>query len=157
MAKLKEGIKAPAFSATAHCGEKISLKSFLGKKNVVLYFYPKDNTPGCTVEACGFAKANKKIENQDTVVIGVSPDSTASHNKFIDKFKLPFILISDEDKAVCKAYGVWAKKKLYGREYMGVLRQTFVIGKKGNIEKIYETVKPDGHAEEVLEFIKTLG
>lgn len=154
MPVLEEGKKAPAFQGVAHNGKKVALKDFLGKKRIVLYFYPKDNTPGCTVEACGFAKANKKIEAEKAVVIGVSPDSIDSHNKFIDKFKLPFLLLADEKKEICKKYKVWVKKNMYGRSYMGVARKTFIIGKDGKIEKVYEKVKPDGHEKEVLEFLK---
>jgi len=153
MAALKVGDKAPDFGLPASNGEKISPKDFKGKKRVVLYFYPKDDTPGCTVEACGFRDKLKPIEGKDAVVLGVSPDNNASHNKFIEKFKLPFPLLSDEDKTVCKAYGVWVKKSMYGKEYMGVARTTFVIGKDGKIEKIYEKVKPEGHNEEILEFL----
>lgn len=142
---LKEGSKAPVFGA---------LKDFAGKKSVVLYFYPKDDTPGCTVEACAFRDSIKKVESLDAVVLGVSPDGAASHNKFIEKFKLPFVLVSDEDKKVCQAYGVWVEKSMYGRKYMGVARTTFIIGKDGKIEKIFEKVKPEGHAEQVLEFLK---
>jgi len=156
MAKLKEGKKAPAFTLTANNGEKVSLKDFAGKKKVVLYFYPKDDTPGCTVEACGFRDTVKKIESEDAVVLGVSPDGIDKHNKFIEKFKLPFLLLSDEDKKVCKAYGVWVKKSMYGREYMGVARTTFIINEDGKIIKIYEKVKPEGHAQEVLEQLKSI-
>lgn len=148
---LKEGMKAPDFSLMSNEGKTVSLSSFKGKQRVVLYFYPKDDTPGCTVEACEFRDNIKKLDAKDTVVLGVSPDNTASHNKFIDKFKLPFLLLSDEDKKVCAAYGVWVKKSMYGKEYMGVARTTFIIGKDGTLEKIYEKVKPEGHAGEVLE------
>lgn len=151
---LKEGMKAPDFKVTASNGKEVSLSDFKGKKRVVLYFYPKDNTPGCTVEACAFRDTNKSLEKVDAVVLGVSPDSVKSHNSFIDKFKLPFILLSDEEKEICKAYKVWVKKSMYGREYMGVARSTFIIGKDSKIEKIYEKVKPEGHAEEVLDFLK---
>ena len=151
---MKEGDKAPEFSLAASDGKNVSLKDFKGKAKVVLYFYPKDDTPGCTVEACGFRDSVKAIQKTDTVVLGISPDGVNSHQKFVEKFKLPFILLSDEDKKVCGAYGVWVKKSMYGREYMGVARTTFVIGKDGKIEKIYEKVKPDGHAEEILEFLK---
>ena len=150
MPNLKEGDKAPEFSLPSNQGGDVSLKDFRGRKRVILYFYPKDDTPGCTVEACSFRDNAKKIESKDAVVLGVSPDDAASHNKFIDKFKLPFILLSDADKKVCQLYGVWVKKSMYGKEYMGVARTTFVIGKDGKIEKIYEKVKPEGHAEEVL-------
>ena len=151
---LKEGGKAPEFKLPASNGKEVSLKDYRGKARVILYFYPKDDTPGCTVEACGFRDTVKVIEKQDAVVLGVSPDGAASHNKFIEKFKLPFILLSDEDKKVCEAYGVWVKKSMVGREYMGVARTTVIIGKDGNIEKIYEKVKPEGHAAEVLDFLK---
>ena len=150
---LKEGDAAPEFNLPAHHGQKVQLKDFKGKKRVVLYFYPKDDTPGCTVEACGFRDKFSAIEAKDAIVLGVSPDGTTSHNKFIEKFKLPFLLLSDEDKKTCKDYGVWIKKRLYGREYMGVERTTFIIGKEGKIEKIYSKVKPDGHNDEILAFL----
>lgn len=155
MPQLKEGQKAPAFTALASNGKEVSLKDFAGKKKVVLYFYPKDDTPGCTVEACEFRDAVKKIESEDAIVLGVSPDGVGSHNKFIEKFKLPFLLLSDEDKKICQAYGVWVKKSMYGREYMGVARSTFIIGEDGKIRKIFEKVKPNGHAGEVLEALKS--
>ena len=153
-AVLKEGAKAPDFLLQASNGKPVALKDFKGKQRVVLYFYPKDDTPGCTVEACAFRDSVKKIESQDAVVLGVSPDGVDSHNKFIEKFKLPFLLLADEDKKVCQAYGVWVKKSMYGKEYMGVARTTFVIGKDGKIEKIFEKVKPEGHAEEILAFLR---
>ena len=149
---LKEGQKAPDFKLQANTGETVSLSGLKGKR-VVIYFYPKDDTPGCTVEACGFRDNIKKIEYKDAVVLGVSPDSVDSHNKFIDKFKLPFILLSDTDKELCKAYGVWGEKSFMGRKYLGVFRTTFIIGKDGAVEKIYEKVKPEGHHDEVLEFL----
>ncbi len=155
MSNLSEGSKAPDFTAASSDGKQVSLKDFKDKQRVVLYFYPKDDTPGCTVEACGFRDGIKKIEKKDAVVLGVSPDSVASHNKFIEKFKLPFILLADEDKKICQAYGVWVKKSMYGKEYMGVQRSTFIIGKDGRIEKIYEKVKPDVHADEVFEHLNT--
>jgi len=151
---LKEGDKAPEFSLPASNGKTVTLKDFKGKQRIVLYFYPKDDTPGCTVEACGFRDKAKAIESQDTIVLGVSPDGIDSHNKFIEKFKLPFLLLADEDKKTCQAYGVWVKKNMYGKEYMGVARTTFVISKDGKLEKIYEKVKPDGHNDEILEFLK---
>lgn len=151
---LTEGNKAPDFKALASNGKEVGLKDFAGKKRIVLYFYPKDDTPGCTKEACEFRDNVKSIEKIDAVVLGVSPDNVESHNKFIQKFKLPFLLLSDEDKAISKAYAVWIKKSMYGREYMGVARTTFIIGKDGKIEKIFEKVKPEGHAEEVLEYLK---
>ncbi len=155
MAELKEGQKAPDFKVPASNGKEISLKEYAGKKRVVLYFYPKDDTPGCTVQACGFRDEFKKIEAQNAVVLGVSPDAVESHNKFIDKFKLPFILLSDTEKKISNDYGVWVKKSMYGKEYMGVARTTFIVGKDGKIEKIYPKVKPEGHSQEILEYLKT--
>jgi len=156
MAALKEGAKAPAFKLPASNGKDIALKDYEGEQNVVLYFYPKDDTPGCTVEACGFRDKIKAIGSTKTVVLGVSPDGVPSHNKFIEKFNLPFTLLSDESKKMLQDYGVWVKKNMYGKEYMGVARKTFIIGKDGKVKKIYEKVKPDGHNDEVLEFLKTL-
>lgn len=147
---LKPGDKAPDFSLTADSGEKISLKDLRGKK-VVLYFYPKDMTSGCTQEACDFRDSIKKFEKKNTVVIGVSPDDTKSHNKFKDKYELPFTLLSDETKTMLNDYGVWQEKSMYGRKYMGVVRTTFIIDEKGKIEKIYEKVKVPGHIEEILQ------
>lgn len=146
---LKIGDKVPDFSLTADSGEKISLKDLRGKK-VVLYFYPKDMTSGCTQEACDFRDSIKKFERKNTVVIGVSPDDTKSHNKFKDKYELPFTLLSDETKTMLNDYGVWQEKSMYGRKYMGVVRTTFIIDEKGIIEKIYEKVKVPGHIEELL-------
>ncbi len=154
MSNIREGVQAPEFKLPASNGKEISLKDYKGKNRVILYFYPKDDTPGCTVEACEFRDTVKKIEKIDAVVLGISPDGVKSHNKFIEKFKLPFLLLSDEDKKVCKDYGVWVKKSMYGREYMGVARTTVIIGKDGKIEKLFEKVKPEGHAGEVLEFLK---
>ena len=155
MTKPKENEKAPDFDLPASDGRNISLKNLRGKK-VVLYFYPKDDTPGCTVEACGFRDAIKDIEKQDAVVLGVSPDGGDSHQKFVRKFNLPFILLSDEAKKTCLDYGVWVQKSLYGRAYMGVERTTFVIDGQGKIVKIFEKAKPQGHEREVLEILKTL-
>ncbi|MDP3921004.1 MAG: thioredoxin-dependent thiol peroxidase [Candidatus Omnitrophota bacterium] len=155
MAKLKEGVKAPQFNLQSSNGEKVALKDFKGKKRVVLYFYPKDNTPGCTVEACEFRDDRSKIEKAGAVILGVSPDGLSDHEKFVKKFKLPFLLLSDENKKICRAYGVWVKKSMYGRSYMGVARSTFVIGKKGKIEKIYSKVKPEGHSDEILDFLRS--
>ena len=151
MAKLNVGDVAPDFKVPASNGKDISLKDYRGKKRVVLYFYPKDDTPGCTTEACGFRDRMKAVGDLDAVVLGVSPDGIKSHDRFIEKFKLPFVLLADEKKEICRKYGVWVMKKLYGREYMGVQRSTFIIGKNGQIEKIYEHVKPDEHPEEVLQ------
>ncbi len=150
---LKEGAKAPIFTLQSNEGKTVSLAEFKGKQRVVLYFYPKDDTPGCTVEACEFRDNIQKIQGMDAVVLGISPDGVDSHNKFIQKFKLPFLLLADEDKKVCNDYGVWVKKSMYGKEYMGVARTTVLIGKDGRIEKLYEKVKPEGHAAEVLEFL----
>ena len=152
----KDGDKAPEVKLPDQNGKEISLSDFKGKSNVVLYFYPKDDTPGCTVQACGFRDGLKKIENVNATVLGVSPDSPKSHTKFVEKFKLPFTLLADEDKKACNAYGVWVKKSMYGKDYMGVARTTFIIGKDGLIKKVYEKVKPEGHTEEVLEFLKSL-
>jgi len=152
MPKLKEGMKAPELGIPDASGKVFKLVDFKGKR-AILYFYPKDGTPGCTVEACGFRDGFDAIKKTGAVIIGVSPDSPASHARFVEKQHLPFLLLSDENKEVCKRYGVWAKKKLYGREFMGVLRQTFIIGKTGKIEKIYEKVSPKAHTAEVLSFL----
>jgi peroxiredoxin Q/BCP len=150
--KLKEGSKAPAFTAETNGGGTVSLKDLKGK-HVVLYFYPKDDTPGCTKEACGFRDAWKQFEKKGAVVLGVSPDSVKKHDKFIEKFDLPFTLLADVDKKIVEAYGVWGKKKFMGREYMGVFRVTFLIDPDGKIKKIWPAVKPEEHATEVLEAI----
>jgi len=149
------GKKAPAFKTLASNGKVVSLDDFKGKI-IVLYFYPKDDTPGCTVEACGFRDSIKDFKKYNAVVLGVSPDSVLKHNKFIEKFKLPFILLSDEEKEICKAYGVWVEKSMYGRKYMGVARTTFIISKDGKILKVFEKVKPQEHTQEVLAFLKAL-
>ena len=147
--KLKEGDKAPDFSALTDKGERISLKDFQGK-NVVLYFYPKDDTPGCTVQACGVRDAYRDFQNAGAVVLGVSPDPVKSHVKFIEKHRLPFTLLADEDKAIAQAYGVWGEKSFMGRKYFGNHRVTFLIGPDGRIAKIWPTVKPEKHAADVL-------
>jgi thioredoxin-dependent peroxiredoxin len=148
--KLKEGDVAPKFSvATSGGGGKISLADYKGQ-NVILYFYPKDDTPGCTKEACAFRDHFAEFKKKGAVVLGVSPDSVKSHDKFVDKFKLPFTLLSDEDKKIVEAYGVWGEKTFMGRKYQGVYRVTFLIGPDGRIKKIWPAVKPDEHAEEVL-------
>ncbi len=156
MPKLETNIKAPAFNLPASNGKNVSLEEFKGKKNVVLYFYPKDDTPGCTVEACGFHDQSKVFGNQDAVVLGVSPDSVTSHQKFIEKFKLPFLLLSDEQKKTCTDYGVWVEKSMYGKKYMGVARTTFIINKEGKIARVFEKVTPQGHESEVLAVLKEL-
>jgi peroxiredoxin Q/BCP len=149
-----EGKKAPAFTAKANDGKTVALKDYAQKKNVVLYFYPRDDTPGCTREACGFRDMRADYDKADTVVLGVSPDSVESHQKFIDKFDLPFLLLADEDKKICEKYGVWQEKSQYGRKYWGIARTTFVIGKDSKLAKVFKSVKPDGHNEKVLTYIQ---
>ena len=151
---IKEGNKAPDFSATDQNGKKIKLSSFRGKKNVVLYFYPKDMTPGCTTEACDFRDQFKKFKS--TEILGVSIDSPERHQKFIEKYDLPFTLISDVDQKVVNKYGVWQEKKLYGRTFMGIVRSTVIIDKAGVVRKIFPKVKVKGHIDEVLEALKEL-
>jgi peroxiredoxin Q/BCP len=146
---LKAGDKAPDFKLTADNGETVSLKDFKSKK-VVLYFYPKDMTSGCTAEACDFRDNIKKFEKKNTVVIGVSADDTESHIKFKVKYKLPFKLLSDTSKKTLLDYGVWQEKSMYGRKYMGIARTTFVIDENGKIERVFEKVKVNGHIDEVL-------
>jgi len=153
---VKIGNKAPNINLPASNGRVVSLKDFKSKKHVVLYFYPKDDTPGCTVEACGFRDNVKAIERQNAVVLGISPDNVAKHNKFIEKFNLPFLLLSDEEKETCQDYGVWVEKSMYGRKYMGVARSTFIINKDGKISQIFEKVKPKDHPQDVLSFLDSL-
>lgn len=140
--------KAPLFSLEDQDGVTRKLPEYLGKK-VLLYFYPKDDTPGCTTEACSFRDTYSTLETAGLVVLGVSKDSVKSHKKFAEKYTLPFPLLSDVDGVVCEAYGVWRKKKFMGREYMGIERMSFLIDEKGNIEKIYENVKPKEHVGEI--------
>jgi peroxiredoxin Q/BCP len=140
--------QAPEFSLQDQNGVTHTLEMHKGKK-VVLYFYPKDDTPGCTVEACSFRDAYNDLQNKNVVVFGISKDSVKSHDKFAKKYELPFPLLSDSDGSICEAYGVWRKKKFMGREYMGIERMSFLIDEKGNIEKIYEKVKPKEHMDEV--------
>ena len=154
MAVLKEGIKAPDFTAIDQDGVKVKLSSFKSKKNVVLYFYPKDMTPGCTTQACNFRDQHKKFK--DTVILGVSIDSSERHQKFIAKYDLPFTLIADIEKKVVQKYGVWQEKKLYGKTFMGIVRTTFIIDKAGTIQKIFPKVKVKNHIEEVLSELKKL-
>ena len=146
---LTVGQKAPDFTLTDKDGKSVSLSDFLGKK-VVLYFYPRDNTPGCTRQACAFASAYDEFKTKNVEVIGISKDSVASHIKFAEKYNLPFILLSDPDRAAIEAYGVWQEKKMCGKVGMGVVRTTFIIDEKGNIEKIMPKVKPDTNAAEIL-------
>lgn len=150
---IEEGKKAPDFKLKNQNGETITLKDFRGK-NVVLYFYPKDNTSGCTKEACNFRDEFPKFKNVDAVILGVSPDSAASHKKFAEKYDLPFNLLSDEEKVVLGEYGVWQEKSMYGKKYMGVVRTTVVIDENGKIKKIFPKVKVEGHNKEVLEALK---
>ena len=149
---LEVGTKAPEFTLPDKDGNPVSLTDFAGKK-VVLYFYPKDNTPGCTRHACAFAEAYEEFKKINAVVIGVSKDSVTSHQKFAEKHGLPFILRSDPDLTAIQAYGVWQEKKLYGKVSMGVVRSTFVINENGMIEKAMPKVKPDTNAAEILEYL----
>ena len=149
---LEIGMKAPEFTLSDKDGNNISLSDFVGKK-VVLYFYPKDNTPGCSRQACAFAAAYEGFKAKDVVVIGISKDSVASHLKFAQKYDLPFILLSDPELQAIQAYGVWQEKKLYGKVSMGVVRTTFIIDAEGNIEKVMSKVKPDTNAAEILAYL----
>ena len=149
---LEVGTKAPEFTLPDKDGNPVSLTDFAGKK-VVLYFYPKDNTPSCTRQACAFAEAYEEFKKINAVVIGVSKDSVASHQKFAEKHGLPFILLSDPELTAIQAYGVWQEKKLYGKVSMGVVRSTFVINENGMIEKAMPKVKPDTNAAEILEYL----
>ena len=150
---LQAGMKAPDFTLPDKDGNPVSLGNFAGKR-VVLYFYPRDNTPGCTRQACAFAGAYEEFKTLDAVVIGVSKDSVASHQKFADKYGLPFILLSDPERTAIEAYGVWQEKKNYGKVSMGVVRSTFIIDGNGVIEKVMPKVKPDTNAAEVLDYLR---
>jgi peroxiredoxin Q/BCP len=150
---LQPGSKAPAFTLPSDAGTTVKLADLSGRK-VVLYFYPKDDTTGCTVEACEFRDHWAEVKRAGAVVLGVSPDGVASHAKFKTKFKLPFPLLADEDHKVAEKYGVWGEKSMYGRKYFGIRRTTFLIDETGRIEKVFEKVKPNGHAEEVLEALR---
>jgi peroxiredoxin Q/BCP len=149
------GSKAPDFSLSDEAGQKHTLAQYSGQW-VLLYFYPKDDTPGCTTEACGFRDFRYKLQDEGVEVIGISKDSVKSHKKFAEKYKLPFPLLSDEDKTICEAFGVWGKKKFMGREYNGVFRTSFLVDKDGKIAKIYENVKPADHVSEVLKDFNAL-
>ncbi len=151
---LKEGDKAPAFNSATSGGGKISLSELKGK-HVILYFYPKDDTPGCTKEACAFRDHFAEFKKRGAVILGVSTDPVKSHDKFVEKYKLPFTLLADEDHKIVEAYGVWGQKSFMGRKYMGTHRVTFLIGPDGKIQKIWPTVKPEEHAEEVLAALDT--
>ena len=152
--EIKEGNKAPDFTALDQDGKKVKLSSFRDKKNIVLYFYPKDMTPGCTTQACGFRDQQKSFKS--TVILGVSIDSQERHQKFIEKYDLPFTLLADVDKKVVQKYGVWQEKKLYGKTFMGIVRSTFIIDKTGTVRKIFVKVKVKNHIEEVLNALKEL-
>jgi peroxiredoxin Q/BCP len=147
------GKPAPDFTLPSTTGEPVSLRQFKGKKTVVLYFYPKDETPGCTREACDFRDHAGEFEQRDTVILGISTDPMESHLHFRDKNRLPFPLLSDEDAAVSKMYGVYKQRNLYGKKYMGIERTTFVIDRTGRVAQIYPKVKVDGHIQNVLEFL----
>ncbi|HLR68943.1 thioredoxin-dependent thiol peroxidase [Virgibacillus alimentarius] len=147
------GSPAPDFTLSNQSGEEISLSDFKGK-NVVLYFYPKDMTPGCTTEACDFRDQHKNFQDVDAVILGVSPDPIDRHQKFIDKHDLPFHLLADEDHKIAEAYDVWKLKKNFGKEYYGIERSTFIIDKEGKIQKEYRKVRVKGHVEEALSFIQ---
>ena len=150
---LAVGKKAPEFTLAGSNGEDVALKDFKGK-TVVLYFYPKDDTPGCTKEACDFRDSIRRFTSKKAVVLGVSPDSLKAHDKFIDKFELPFELLSDTDHKVAEKYGTWVEKSMYGRKYMGIERSTFVIDGAGQVKAIFRKVKVDGHVDEVLAAVK---
>jgi peroxiredoxin Q/BCP len=153
---LTSGSRAPAFTLPDHDGKRVSLRDFAGRR-VVLYFYPKDDTSGCTTEACEFRSQWKKVEAEGAVILGVSPDGPASHAKFRQKYRLPFTLLADEKHLVATKYGVWARKSMYGRSYMGILRTTFLLDQRGRIERVFERVKPKGHAAEVLAALREPG
>ena len=149
---LEVGMKAPNFTLPDKYGQPVSLSDFIGKK-VVLYFYPKDNTPGCTRQACAFAQKQQDFTEKNTVVIGISKDSSASHLKFAEKYELPFVLLSDPQLQAIEAYGVWQEKKLYGKVSMGVVRTTYLIDEQGMVEKVMPKVKPDTNAQEILAYL----
>jgi peroxiredoxin Q/BCP len=152
MITLKEGDKAPAFTAKDQDGNKVSLKDFAGKK-VVLYFYPEDNTPTCTVQACNLRDNMGVLNKHGFTVLGVSPDDEISHQKFIEKQSLPFTLLADPEHKIIEKYGVWGEKNMYGKKYMGLLRTTFVIDEKGTIKKIFKKPKSKEHAQEILKVV----
>lgn len=149
---IEAGMKAPDFTLPDKDGNDVSLSDFIGRK-VVLYFYPKDNTPGCTRQACAFAGSYEAFKAKNVAVIGVSRDSAASHQRFAEKYSLPFIILSDPERKAIEAYGVWQEKKLYGKVSFGVVRTTFIIDENGTVEKVMPKVKPDTNAAEILEYL----
>ena len=149
MSNIKQGDQAPAFQGVNQRGESVSLADYSGKK-LVLYFYPKDDTPGCTAEACNLRDNYDQLISKEYTVLGVSPDGEAKHQKFIDKYDLPFDLLADTEKEVCEMYGVWVMKSMYGREYMGVARTTFIIDENGIIEEVIAKVKTNDHTSQIL-------
>jgi peroxiredoxin Q/BCP len=153
---VQEGQQAPDFELETYGGETVKLSDYRGQR-VVLFFYPKDDTSGCTKEACGFRDTMDPIQAENAVVMGVSPDGVTSHQKFRDKHDLNFPLLADTDHSVAEAYGAWGLKKMYGREYQGILRSTFVIGADGTVEKVYAKVKPAEHAQQVLSDLQAQG
>ena len=153
---LNIGDRAPSFTLKDKNGEEVKLSDFLGKR-VVLYFYPKDSTPGCTRQACAFAQNHSNFEDKNVVVIGISKDSVASHLKFAEKYELPFVLLSDPELQAIQAYGVWQEKKLYGKVSMGVVRSTYLIDEQGVVEKVMPKVKPDTNAAEILAYLNGEG
>jgi peroxiredoxin Q/BCP len=154
MSSIQIGELAPDFELYASNGEKVKLSDYRGKKHVVLYFYPKDMTPGCTTEACDFRDQHERFFELDAVILGVSPDPLDRHEKFIEKHGLPFLLLADEEHKTAEEYGVWTLKKNFGKEYMGIERSTFIINRDGELVKEWRKVKVDGHVEDALRFIK---
>ncbi len=152
---IEAGKKAPSFSLKNQAGNTVKLADFAGK-SVVLYFYPKDNTPGCTTEACDFRDQHSQLEKAGAVVLGVSPDAETTHLKFAGKFGLPFTLLADPEHTVAEKYGSWGEKSLYGRKFLGIIRSTFLIGPDGKVAKVWPKVKVAGHVDEVLEAVKSL-
>lgn len=150
MVDLQPGDKAPDFTLPSSNGGMVRLRDFKGKKRVVLYFYPKDNTTGCTTEACSFRDYSAQLADKDTVVFGVSADSLESHERFIKKFNLNFPLLADTDHRIAENYGAWGEKSMYGKKYFGMIRKTFIIGKNGKMEHVFHKVKPENHGKEVL-------